>query len=254
MTMRRSLGARVAMVGCAARALLGGAGAVEAGSISLAVSSEASLTTFLGNMTFQRGPFSLVQVSSDGRVPQSSGYALNFNLSPIFAGTAITSASFTFYVAGAGSTSPPNMSVGSFSGTSGVLTAANVSTGTFIGNAQGLFNTPSPTGENIRTTLDVTSFIQGLINSGTPFAGFAFSAGQAFNNVKGSALPDGFVPVLAVPCSTTPQLSRASWASASRASCACSCRGGAAGRPSRDRRAGPELLVSLSGSRARNSE
>lgn len=186
--MKRNLGGLAALLGWAALALFGGPRAVEAGSIGLAAVSEASLLSSPGSTLLRSGPFSTFQVYSDLRVNAAITSGLEFDLSSIARGTPITSASFTYFVAGTqGVTSGPNLTVLGFASTDGVVTLSDLTTPhPIIVDRRGFPNNLPPGSVSIPTTLDVTSFVQSLINSGTPFAGFQFTTSQSSMLVWGS--------------------------------------------------------------------
>jgi hypothetical protein len=131
------------------------------------------ITTFhTMNTTFTPalGPVSIVPDSG------TANGALVFDLSFVPRGTTITSATFTMSVGGAvDGLGSPGMFVNEYVAPGPLLSLSNFPQGgSVIGSFTGLPNGSNPGTINVVRTFDVTSFVQSLVNNGTPYPGYQF--------------------------------------------------------------------------------
>jgi hypothetical protein len=125
----------------------------------------------------------------------STGFAsaaMVFDLSFIPKGTSITSATFTMSVGGSFEIyHPPSLNVFDYVGTGPTVSLTDFSQGAaFLGSIGGLPASASPGTIDVVNTFNATSFIQSLVNNGTPYAGFLFQdAGGGAEYIPGSTAP-----------------------------------------------------------------
>jgi hypothetical protein len=118
--------------------------------------------------------------------------AMVFDLSFIPKGTSITSATFTMSVGGSFEIyHPPSLNVYDYVGIGPIVSLTDFSqSSTFLGNMGVLPTSADPGTINILKTFDATTFIQSLVNNGTPYAGFLLKdGGGAAEDIPGSTAP-----------------------------------------------------------------
>jgi hypothetical protein len=188
MTALRRLDMRAGMMGWAALILFASAGPARAGSLILGAISESGRISHLYPVptgTLTQGTLDstpILVVSTDLRVDTITDAALKFDISSIPQGATIDSATFTFHVAGTEQViGNPQLQVwGGAGSNSGVISLSDFP-------PPGVFPLPIatiappqiplnafPGSVDIPFSIDVTSIIQSLTTSSTPFAVFGF--------------------------------------------------------------------------------
>ena len=201
MLTRPCIVARAAMLGWAALAMTIWAVPTRAGSLFVGPTSEGSRLvqeysppggseTLVGKVF----PGSLLNLI-EGRVGVLRDSAFEFpiaSISTIPQGAVVTSATFSLNIAGAQQViGSPILGVSGYADVDGVVGLDDFhKPTTSLGNT-GVLPNSGPTSLNIPFDFDVTSFIQSLVNNGTPFAGFRLDVETNSDvNVWDSGAPD----------------------------------------------------------------
>ena len=218
MRTRRCFGLRVAMLGWVALTMAVWAVPTRADFLSVGAISEGIETVHPlpppGIATLTPGPLRLLIVSTDGRVPIFSDAALKFDISSISTipqSATIDSATFTFHVSGAQTVlAQPVLQVSGGTGSnSGVISLSDFGVGGAIATIRPpqIPTNSGPASVDIPFSINVTSIIQSLTNSRTPFAVFGFEEPSNANVTVWGSIPDSPSqrPNLAITFTSVPE-------------------------------------------------